>query len=252
MIRHEETDGIAVITLAHGKVNALDLEFCRAIAQTFRELAVSGPRAAVLTGQGSSFSAGVDLRRLVDGGPDYVAEFIPALTDAFTAVFTYPRPLVTAVNGHAIAGGCVLATSGDHRVMARANGGIGVPELLVGVPFPSVALAIIQATAGAAESRRAVLSGEIYPPGTAVSRGFIDELTEPEQLISRSLQHAARLAETIPPQTFALTKRRLRAAATGPDAAYDAEVTRIWQEKAADGWIGQYLARVTGQSAGSR
>jgi enoyl-CoA hydratase len=245
MIRHEETDGIAVITLAHGKVNALDLEFCQAITATFRDLGENGPRAVVLTGQGSSFSAGVDLRQITDGGPDYVAKFIPALVEAFTTVFTHPKPLVTAVNGHAIAGGCVLASCGDHRVMARANGGIGVPELLVGVPFPAAALGIIQATAGPAETRRAVLSGEIYPPGAAVSHGFIDELTEPEQLINRSLMHAARLAESIPAETFALTKARLRAQAIQPDPVYDAEVTRIWQEKAADGWIRDYLARAT-------
>ena len=65
--------------------------------------------AVVLTGTGSAFSAGVDLFRILDGGADYVAQFIPALVGAFDDLFGAERPVVAAVNGHAIAGGCVIA-----------------------------------------------------------------------------------------------------------------------------------------------
>lgn len=59
----------------------------------------------MLTGAGGCFSAGVDLKRIVDGGPPYVAEFLPALSTAVPALFDHPRPVVAAVNGHALAGG---------------------------------------------------------------------------------------------------------------------------------------------------
>ena len=79
MIKSEIVDGIAVLTLAHGKANALDIELCDALARHFAELRRSDLRAVVLTGQGKIFSAGVDLKRLSTGGADYIRRFLPAL-----------------------------------------------------------------------------------------------------------------------------------------------------------------------------
>ena len=61
----------------------------------------------------------------------------------FQTLLTFPKPAVAAVNGHAIAGGCIIAAACDHRVMADGTGRIGVPELMVGVPFPSLPLEIV-------------------------------------------------------------------------------------------------------------
>src|SRR5882672_9636827 len=71
--------GIAVLTLAYGKANALDIEFCEALAARFIELRKSDAKAVVVTGQGKMFSAGVDLKRLSEGGVDYIRKFLPAL-----------------------------------------------------------------------------------------------------------------------------------------------------------------------------
>src|SRR6266576_3946717 len=90
------------------------------------------------------FSAGVDLLRLVDGGADYVRNFLPAVCRTFEALFSLLAPVVAAIHGHAIAGGCVIACATDYRMMAREPGRIGVPELLVGVPFPVVPLEIMR------------------------------------------------------------------------------------------------------------
>jgi enoyl-CoA hydratase/carnithine racemase len=113
VIEVDVVDGVGVVRLVHGKVNALDLELCRAIEQAMRDLDdVDGVvRAVVVTGTGRVFSAGVDLKRVVDGGAAYVAEFLPALSGAFRSVFDLGKPVVAAVNGHAIAGGCVLAAA---------------------------------------------------------------------------------------------------------------------------------------------
>src|SRR6185503_562333 len=113
--------GVAVVTMVHGKANALDIEFCEAIATQFDKLRDASARAVVLTGQGRMFSAGVDLLRLSDGGAPYVRRFLPALHRLFEAVFFFPKPVVAAVNGHAIAGGCVLECCADKRIAARGN-----------------------------------------------------------------------------------------------------------------------------------
>lgn len=249
MIERDEVDGIAVVRLAHGKVNVLDLELVEAVTGVFRELAGDGSRAVVLTGAGRSFSAGVDLKRIVDGGADYVRAFVPALAAAFEAAFVLPKPLVAAVNGHAIAGGCVLAACADHRVMAGGTGRIGVPELLVGVPFPLAALEVMAFALGPVAARRAILGARTHEAPAALAAGLVDEVADAEGLLDGALRTADRLAATVPADTFALTKAELRRgvtdrlAAAGPDA--DAEVVRLWQRRVADGWIAGYLDRVT-------
>ena len=136
----EQRSGVTVLRLRHGKVNALDVDLLRAITVAMRE---APPDAAVvITGAGNAFSAGVDLKRIVDGGHSYVREFLPLLSAAFMAVFDHPGPVVAAINGHAIAGGCVLAAACDLRLMSR--GTIGLAELSVGVPFPQAAVEILR------------------------------------------------------------------------------------------------------------
>ena len=117
MIELTEQGGVAVLRLGDGKVNAMSLELCEAL--TARFAAVASARAVVLTGTGRIFSAGVDLLRLTEGGAPYVRKFLPALRTMFAAVFSHATPVVAAINGHAIAGGCVLACGADWRLMAR-------------------------------------------------------------------------------------------------------------------------------------
>ncbi len=140
MIELTRRGGVAILRMAHGKANALDLEFCDALTRQLDECRQSPDRAIVLTGTGRMFSAGVDLLRLVDGGAVYVREFLPAVCRTFEALFSLMKPVVAAINGHAIAGGCVIACAADYRMMAREPGRIGISELLVGVPFPVVPL----------------------------------------------------------------------------------------------------------------
>lgn len=230
---------MAVVCLEHGKVNALDIELCQAISATFAGSDVLEASAVVLTGAGSVFSAGVDLWRVLDGGDDYAAAFIPALVDAFAAVFTCELPVVAAINGHAIAGGCVFAAACDHRVMAR--GLVGIPELLVGVPFPATALAIVEHAYGPTATRRLVFGGELVSPEDALSRGLVDQLAGLDGLVDTAVARAGHLAASIPAATYAATKRHLNRL-PGP-SPYDAEVVALWQDRVADGWIAAYMQR---------
>src|SRR4249920_8436 len=159
--------------MAHGKANTLDTTLCRDLAAQLGELERGGHRAAVLTGHGPIFSAGADLLRLRDGGPGYLDEFLPALSEAFLAVFDCPVPVVAAVNGHAIAGGCVLACACDYRVMNEGHGRIGVTELLVGVPFPVTALEILRFAAGTRRLSELACFGRTYRAAEAAGLGLV-------------------------------------------------------------------------------
>jgi enoyl-CoA hydratase len=205
----QRDDGVAVVTLTHGKANVMDLEFCTALAERFEALAAKPPAAVVMTGQGRIFSAGVDLNRLVDGGADYANAFLPSLDRMLLAVLGLPCPVVAAVNGHAIAGGCLLACAADRRLMARGSGRAGMPELRVGVPFPPVALELARASVRPHALQRAIAGGETFDPETALAVGLIDDLVDAERLLDRSIDLAVDLA-TIAAPAYALTKAMLQ------------------------------------------
>jgi enoyl-CoA hydratase len=238
-------DGIAVATMRHGKVNALDIEFCEALASCFHDLRASDVKAVVLTGQGKAFSAGVDLKRLSEGGADYVRKFLPALHKLYDAVFFHPRPVVAAVNGHAIAGGAVLACCADRRIMARDGGRIGVTELLVGVPFPALAFEIVRFAVPARYIAEFTFSGATYETGAAFDRGWVDEVSEPHSLLDDAIAAARRLAALSPP-AFTQTKMQIRQAVSerlATSNATDKTVTEIWAAPATLAYIRDYVAR---------
>ena len=209
MITSESRDRVTVVRLEHGKVNAFDAEFMRGWIAELARLEQADTSAVVLTGRGAVFSAGVDLRRLTEGGRDYVRAFLPLLGDAFFKTFTFPKPLVAAVNGHAIAGGCVLACACDYRIMADGAGRIGTPELSVGVPFPVMALEILRLTVPAHRLQALIYRGLTCTPAEAAANGLIDETAAPEAVVDRAVEVAARLG-ALPPASFALTKRVIR------------------------------------------
>lgn len=200
---------VAILTLSHGKSSALDLELCRALESELRRLESSDPRALVLTGRGSIFSAGVDLLRVLDGGPDYLREFFPAMLGAFEALFFHPKPVVAAVNGHAIAGGCILACAADRSLAAAGPARIGAPELLVGVPFPTLPLEIVRFAAASQYVQEIALGGATFLPDDALRRGLVDEVVAPGELLERAVEAARSMAESNP-LAFRLTKEQLR------------------------------------------
>jgi enoyl-CoA hydratase len=226
----EDSGSIAVLRLAHGKVSALDADFCDALTAEIGAIGDGAPRALVITGTGSAFSAGVDLFKVLDGGAAYLDRFLPAMKRFFHALLTFPKPAVAAVNGHAIAGGCIIAAACDHRVMAIGTGRIGVPELSVGVPFPMLPFAIVGARVAPSAFRQLVFTGRTVTAEEAVTLGLADEAIAPEGLLERACEHAGRLC-TIPPMTFALTKRTFNTSIlerVHSESALNAEAQQAW------------------------
>ena len=232
MLNLETDNDIGVLRMEHGKANAQDIEFCTALAERMTEIEGLPSRAVVITGHGRFFSGGVDLKRVVAGGVDYLREFLPALARCFEAVFFHPKPVVVAVNGHAIAGGCILACCGDRRLMTDdERAGIGVPELYVGVPFPASALEILRFACSPGRLQMLVGSGRSLRPVDALEAGIVDALASAASLESEALEVANRLA-SVRPEVFAVTKRQLRAPVR--DRIRDnaetsgADVERLW------------------------
>jgi enoyl-CoA hydratase len=246
MIELTHRGGIAIVKMVHGKANALDIEFCEAIVAQFEALRGSNAKAVVLTGQGAIFSAGVNLLRLSEGGSPYVRRFLPVLHRLYDTVFFFGKPVVAAVNGHAIAGGCVLECCADRRIAASGGGRIGVTELLVGVPFPPLAFEVMRFATAPRYFADGILSGATFTPDVALARGLVDQIVEPAELLDRAIAAAETLA-ALPPATFALTKQQIRQGVTDAMERHgrrlEAASEEIWTSATALGRVRDYVAR---------
>ncbi|MGE3166826.1 MAG: enoyl-CoA hydratase/isomerase family protein [Planctomycetota bacterium] len=246
MIEFETADEVMVWTLSHGKANALDLEFLEQISDRLEQVRTSAARALVITGRDRIFCAGVDLVRLLDSGPDYVRRFGPALNRTLLSLATFPKPVVCAANGHAIAGGAVLLFAGDLRLMVPAGARIGVPELAVGVPFPTVAMELVRLVTSRAHVGAALWEARTYAPEDAKALGWIDELAPADGLRARAIARARDLA-AIPAETFRLTKEHLRRGlvdfVNGPGATLDRRIQAAWESAEVLGAVRRYVDR---------
>lgn len=243
MIETTYQDGVAVVTMRHGKVNALDTALCQALCGALDQAAADGAQAVVLTGTGTVFSAGVDLHQVITGREEYLACFLPELRRVFTRLAAFELPLIAAVNGHAIAGGYILAAAADRILMAEGQGRAGVTEMAVGLPFPAIALELLRMRVGDAPARPLIDGAATFQAGPALACHLIDEAVAAEDLASRSLAAAWRLAALGP--AFRLTKRQLRLLplARAQDlAVLDADVDAIWQAPRTPDRIRSYMA----------
>jgi len=243
MLELDWHDEVALLRMAHGKVNALDVELLEAIITTFGE--VTDAPAVVLTGQRSTFSAGVDLRRILTSSTEEIEHFLDTLSRALLTVFTHPKPVVAAVNGHAIAGGCVLAVACDVRLMS--SGTMGLTELNVGVAFPTAALEIARHAVGP-QAQSLILSGRLIEPAEAVDVGFIDWVVDEGQLLDEALIEAHSLGK-VPADTYMTTKRQLHAPAMANIAReyeiYDATVNRTWTSGTGRVALSNFVAKLS-------
>jgi enoyl-CoA hydratase len=246
VIERKEVSGVRVLKLAHGKVSAMDIELGEALIREMEDAAAAPIRAVIITGSGSSFSAGVDLFRIVNDGPDYGRRFLPILDAFLRAALTLPKPMVAAVNGHAIAGGCILAAACDHRIMVEGAGRIGIPELGVGVPFPALPLQIMAARLPDAALRDLIFTARTVQVDEARTLGLVDEKCPNGMLMDRAMEAAERLA-SIPAGAFALMKEAfytpiLNRAAEVSDL--NARVVEAWQQPETYETIRRYLEKI--------
>lgn len=245
MIERKDADGIRLLKLAHGKVSAIDVELGEALVAEMQAALDPSVKAVIITGSGSSFSAGVDLFRLIKDGPEYGRRFVPVLDHFLRAVLTLPKPVIAAINGHAIAGGCILAAACDHRIMMEGNGRIGIPELAVGVPFPALPLQIMTARLADGPLRDLVFTGRTVQIDEAKTMGLIDEKCPAGMLLERAHEVAQRLM-AIPAGAFAMTKEAFYTPIlqrTEQLADLNARVAEAWLQQHTYDTIRAYLDR---------
>jgi enoyl-CoA hydratase len=199
-ITTSDHDGVTVLTVDRPPVNALDIELLDELAATAEPLPADPPAALVLAGRPGYFSAGLDLKAMPGYGPDERRRLIDGVNRMALGLYALPCPVVSAVTGHAIAGGFVLA---------MCEGRYGLTEAKVGVPFPQAAIGVVAAELSASAVRALALTGRLVDGEECRRLGAFDAVVAPEAVLERALEAARELA-ALDRDTYAHTKRQLR------------------------------------------
>jgi enoyl-CoA hydratase len=207
LVGYRLENAIATITMDDGKVNALSPRMIDAIRQAFGRAEADGA-VVVLTGRAGIFSAGFDLGVMRAAGAE-TAAMIRAGFELAERVLSFPRPVVIACPGHAIAMGVFLVLSGDYRIGAQGAYRIVANEVAIGLTMPRPAVEILKHRLSPTCFGRATLLSETFSPEAAIAAGFLDRVVAPDALPATAREVAAQLA-TLDAAAHRETKLRAR------------------------------------------
>ena len=221
--------------------NALSSGLMRRLREELRE---AGGRPILLTGTGGAFSAGVDLKEVLGFDAAGARAFLTLIEEMAGELFAYPGPTVAYVNGHAIAGGTVLALCCDFRVAADdPEILIGLNEVALGVPFPPAVLKLVGHRVPRRHLEEVVLGAALFPPTEACMLGLVDEVAADGAVAA--LRHLDGLARQ-PATAYAAAKQGLRAGVLAVSAEerrrFEEEDLPIWTSEPLRERIRAYLA----------
>ncbi|BAX90985.1 crotonase/enoyl-CoA hydratase family protein [Mycobacterium shigaense] len=208
-VTYTHLDSIAVIRMDDGKVNALGPTMQQALNDAIDHADGDNAGALVIAGNERVFSGGFDLKILTSGEVQPAIDMLRGGFELAYRLLSYPKPVVMACTGHAIAMGAFLLASGDHRVAAHAYN-IQANEVAIGMTIPYAALEILKLRLTQSAYQQATGLAKSFFGETAVASGFVDEIVLPEMVLSRAEEAARGFAE-LHQHAHAATKLRARA-----------------------------------------
>jgi enoyl-CoA hydratase/carnithine racemase len=232
-VRIERQGRLAVLRLDKGRGNAIDEPLVEALAGAAAQVAVDGDVRGVLLASAHPrlFCPGLDLVALAGYDRASMERFMAAFAVAIWALYGLPKPVVAAVSGAAVAGGCILALTADHRVLKR-GAPIGLNEVKVGVPLPWSVTRLLRATVHAPALSRVALLGRNFTDAEAVDLGLADEVAEAEGFEATCLDRLEEYADK-DPRALATTKAWLRESVLAEMIAHESERVAAFL----DGWF---------------
>lgn len=201
---------VATITLNRPeRLNALDDLMIKDLLEAFTTANKSGDvRIVVLTGSGSAFCAGMDLeylQRYSQLGHNENLEDARKLLRLLQLIYDLKKPVIAAVNGPALGGGCGLIAACDFVFASRSKARIGVPEVRLGF-LPALILVFLIKRMGEGRAKEFVLKGETLDASTAGERGLVTEVIEDEKLLATVYEFAEQFSKTTSASSILLTK----------------------------------------------
>jgi enoyl-CoA hydratase/carnithine racemase len=186
-----QTSGVAILTLANPKVNALSVRLLSELEEHALDLQRNPPGAVIVTGGDRIFAAGADITEF--GGRAEAERIGPKFHSALNAIGAIPRLVIAAVSGFALGGGCELALACDYRI-ASERAVFGQPEILLGIIPGGGGTQRLSRLVGPARAKEICLTGRQVKADEALRIGLCDEIVPVEQLHERALALAVQLA----------------------------------------------------------
>lgn len=206
-VTFEIRDGVAVVTLDDGNVNAMSYQFLSDARRVFAE-AAQAASAVVIAGNAKCLSAGFDLKEVMLG-PEQRDAIIGTGGLLFHDILTCPRPVVIACTGHAVAGGLVYLLVGDQRI-GRPGLKVGFNEVLIGVPMPAFGISLAQYRLSPTKVESVAL-GDMFTSEEGLEFGLFDRLVDgdAQAVVDAAVERAKELGAR-PAEAYAITKERAR------------------------------------------
>lgn len=204
LVKYELNEGVATITMDDGKANALTLDMLAEVNAALDKAQADGA-VVLFTGRAGYFTGGFDLKTLMSGkidGPN----LLQAGFELAHRILGFPKPVVVACGGHALAMGSFLLLAADIRIGAEGAFKIGANEVAIGMPMPNFPAQLCRAKLAPNFLTRAVMTAEIFNPQGAVPAGFLDRVVAPEELLAEAQKTAAAFTR-FNPMAFGMTRQ---------------------------------------------
>lgn len=225
-------DRMAVIALNRGKSNPMNAEMVKELHMLVHSIDnddnVGG---LIITGKENFFSAGLDLIELYDYSEEQSRVFWNDFLALQAKLVSFKKPMVAAISGHSPAGGCVIAISCDYRVMAQGKFIIGLNEIPVGIVVPDSIFKLYSFWLGERKAYQLLMEGRLLSVDEALQAGLIDEISNPESVISNAEKQIRKYMQ-LNPATWSQSKLNLRkeliTAATGDQTGALNQMLKQW------------------------
>lgn len=194
LVEISTNENIAIISMNRGKVNAINREMVDAIGNAFRAVETDeNINGVVFTGSGKFFSFGFDIPELFPQSSEEFTQFLTAFAELYSYLFLFPKPIVAALNGHTVAGGCMLATMCDYRIVIGGKAKLSLNEIALGASVFAGSVEMLKTVVGHRNAEIIMLGGKMYSVGEAKKLGLVDEIVEEDDLSKAALSKAQEL-----------------------------------------------------------
>ena len=208
-LTYDLQDGVAVVTMDDGKVNALSHDMMAAL-EGAADRAEAEATALVLAGRPGKFCAGFDLSVMTGGTEQDVQELVARGARLSMRLFGFPLPVVAACTGHALAAGAILLMASDIRIGADGEFKLGLNEVSIGMPVPVFATELAAHRLSKRHFTQSILLARVYTPAEALDVGFLDELADDP--IAAATERARQLGRSLSRGALARTRQNTRGA----------------------------------------
>ncbi len=196
-INVEHHKNIAIVKLNNGVTNALNLDFIQEISNNIQKLEKDKSiKGLIITSENNKFfSIGFDLPQLNQLNDEGLKLFYHTFNQLSLDLYKIPKPIIAAITGHAIAGGCILAICCDYRFIADERKLMGLNEIKLGLPVPYPSDCILRQLVGPKNAQEIVYTGEFYEPNKSLEMGLVDVVLPMDQVLPKAIEKVKLLCE---------------------------------------------------------